>query len=295
LLIFYKDGRFFSLNYEEGMSSLAGFSLRSVLEPFRGDYNALFSPRGGYLVAVDGGGWRVQKLRPSDVSKHYDLLVGKLLEDKEYREVKKPVELIKRINGYFTDITGHSVFSSREAILFNSKIASYSYLSNFYPTLLLCSDPLDRSTIRLYPSSENAYQASKICMLASEIDRDEVSAAVERISVVSEHEAKRLGAEFYIPPSNEVCQKKSSIMKDLNRLKFEQNLPLLELLIQTNPKHLIEESGDRFWGASSPVDYKSLEKSYSEPISLSSQNCLGRVLMEVRTELVEKYRITKRK
>jgi ribA/ribD-fused uncharacterized protein len=275
------------------MSSLAGFSLGSVLESFRGDYNALFSPRGGYLVAADGGGWRVQKLRPSDVSKHYTMLVRKLLEDKEYREVKKPVELIKRINGYFTDITGHSGLSSREAILFNSKIASYSYLSNFYPTLLLCSDPLDRSTIRLYPSSENAYQASKICMLASEIDRDEVSAAVERISVVSEHEAKRLGAEFYIPPSNEAAQIKFDIMQDLTRSKFEQNLQLLKLLMQTSPKHLVEESGDRFWGAASPVDYKALEKSYADPVSLSSQNCLGRVLMCVRKELAQKYRFPK--
>jgi len=267
------------------MSSLAGVSLERILLRFSENYENLFTPRGGYLVFLAGGGWGVQKIEPRDLKGYYESLVETLIRDKEYRAIAKPIFFVKRINCFFTSRLPFSKTAKKTAIFFNSKIANYSYLSNFFTTLVLCEDPVEPSLLTLYPSSENAYQAYKIAHLAKLERKEDVLASLKRIEESSPLESKREGAEFYIPPTDIAARKKVQIMKGIVKKKFDQNPILAASLGATRGCHLIEESGDCFWGSSKPADYKELESSYRLPISLLSRNCLGRILMGVRDEM----------
>ena len=63
---------------------------------------------------------------------------------------------------------------------------------------------------------------------------------------------------------------KVSIMKDKKKQKFSKS-PLKEMLLETNTKELIEGNnhGDTYWGT----------------VNGKGENMLGKLLMEVRSEL----------
>lgn len=133
----------------------------------------------------------------------------------------------------------------------------YSWLSNFWPVEVI----LDYLS---YPSVEHAYQASKTL---DAFDREQIRIA-ETPGI-----AKRLGKLAVIRPG--WGDMKISVMEELLRQKFSDP-GLAEKLMETYPL-IIEEGnswGDRFWGV-----YKGKGK-----------NHLGRLLMQVRSELLEKKR-----
>lgn len=133
----------------------------------------------------------------------------------------------------------------------------YSWLSNFWPVEVI----LDYLS---YPSVEHAYQASKTL---NALDREQIRIA-ETPGI-----AKRLGKLVIIRPG--WGDMKISVMEELLRQKFSDP-GLAEKLMETYPL-IIEEGnswGDRFWGV-----YKGKGK-----------NHLGRLLMQVRSELLEKKR-----
>lgn len=114
-----------------------------------------------------------------------------------------------------------------------------------------------------YPSVEHAYQAAKTL--------DE--SARRRIrDAQTPNLAKRLGRRCTLRPEWE--QIKVSIMHDLVRQKFRQHDRLTRQLLDTDDAELIEGNwwGDRFWGMCNG----------------RGENNLGKILMQVRAELVTK-------
>lgn len=132
------------------------------------------------------------------------------------------------------------------------------WLSNFYLAGVFYGG-------MLYPTAENAYQAAK------SLD-DKVR---ETFMDVIPGVAKRMGRRVELRPDWE--DKKLEIMKEIVTLKFTQNPDLKQKLLATGDTPLFEGNtwGDTFWG----IDLT----------SKSGQNHLGKILMEVRSELMDKY------
>lgn len=109
-----------------------------------------------------------------------------------------------------------------------------------------------------YPSSENAYQASKC-----ENPNEKV-----QFQFVEPYKAKRLGKQVKLKEGFD--DQRLKIMEEILRIKFSQE-PLRTQLIQTYPKTLEEGNtwGDTFWGI----------------YNGKGQNHLGKILMKIRQSL----------
>ena len=129
----------------------------------------------------------------------------------------------------------------------------YFFLSNFYPA------PVKYEGIT-YANSEAAFQAQKC---ADKKDR-------MRFAALSAGDAKRLGRRVSLRSDWEAV--KIEIMKEIVHSKFTQNDDLKEKLIALQDVYLEEGNdwGDRIWGT----------------VRGSGQNLLGKILMEVRDELI---------
>jgi ribA/ribD-fused uncharacterized protein len=133
-------------------------------------------------------------------------------------------------------------------------IDEYRFLSNFYP----CPIPVGDF---LFPSVENAYQASKTIPMNGAM-----------FEGIFPGQAKKLGNMVGVlrPDWEEV---KVGIMEDLLRIKFA--IPRLqEKLIATGDEELIEGNNwaDRFWGMEFVND------------GWVGENHLGKLLMKLREE-----------
>ena len=139
----------------------------------------------------------------------------------------------------------------------------YSFLSNFYP----CEIEYEG---KVYPSVENAYQASKTAPHRRDI-----------FTRISPKEAKKLGRK--VPLLQGWEGRKVEIMEELVWKKFSGNPELREKLLSTGDKILIEGTtwGDEFWGVN-------LKKPDSESkYGYKGKNILGEILMKVREKLKE--------
>jgi ribA/ribD-fused uncharacterized protein len=135
----------------------------------------------------------------------------------------------------------------------------YSFLANFAP----CSVMDDLGLI--YPTVENAYQASKA------LDKSEREAFI----TVAPGAAKRLGSKLPLRPDWEL--EKLWVMFSLLMQKFSKS-PLKDQLLETAGSELVEGNnwGDTYWGVCNGV----------------GQNMLGKLLMAVRDEMVRQQRET---
>ena len=128
----------------------------------------------------------------------------------------------------------------------------YRFLSNFYP----CNVILDGVS---YPSTVNAYQAAKTLDLH------------ERwlFKVYTAVQAKRAGKKLKLRSDWESV--KLGVMLDLLRKKFAHGA-IRDQLLATGDAELIEGNtwGDTYWGVCNGV----------------GENMLGKLLMQVRAELV---------
>lgn len=138
------------------------------------------------------------------------------------------------------------------------KISSFEgenrFLSNFY-----VGAPIAYRG-ESYATSEHLYQALKT---QNPVEREMVR------TCSTPGKAKRTGKKVTIRPDwNEV---KDSIMRDIIRLKFEQNPAVAEMLIATGNAELIEGNfwGDTEWGVCNGV----------------GQNKLGKLLQALRSKL----------
>lgn len=132
----------------------------------------------------------------------------------------------------------------------------YRWLSNFWPCIVEYEG-------EFFPSVENAYQAAKV-----------VKECREEFVDCKPNVAKRIWKKLPKVDKNpdEWDNRKSQVMLYLVRQKFSKS-PLREQLIATGNKYLEETNcwGDVFWG----VDIKK-----------GGKNTLGRILMDVRKELI---------
>ena len=128
----------------------------------------------------------------------------------------------------------------------------YRWLSNFWPCLIIKGD-------YTYPSTENAYQASKF----TETNR-------VFFTTCSPAKSKERGSKLLALPDNWEA-KKIEIMRVLIRQKFRVGTFNAELLIKTGDCLIVEGNswGDTFWGV---CDGK-------------GENHLGRILMTQRENL----------
>jgi ribA/ribD-fused uncharacterized protein len=126
------------------------------------------------------------------------------------------------------------------------------FLSNFY------SAPVVYNGVR-YENNEAAFQAQKQPERA------------EEFSLLPPNEAKRLGRRVKLRSDWESI--KQSIMRGIVRAKFSQNEDLREKLLKTGNAELIEGNhwGDTYWGVCHGT----------------GRNELGKILMQVRSELTE--------
>jgi ribA/ribD-fused uncharacterized protein len=139
----------------------------------------------------------------------------------------------------------------------------YRFLSNFYPSIVTL-DKLE------YPTVEHAYQAAK----TENLKMREVIRNCETASV-----AKRLGYILKLRPDWEII--KISIMRNLLIKKF--NIPELKKnLLETKNINLIEGNywHDNFWG----------NCTCPKCTEIPGQNNLGKLLTEIRNELVNELK-----
>ena len=137
----------------------------------------------------------------------------------------------------------------------------YSFLSNFYP----CEVEYEGL---VYPSVENAYQASKTAPHRR-----------RKFLGISPMEAKRLGRK--VPLLQGWESRKVDVMRELVWKKFSQNEELKKKLLETGDAILIEGTtwGDEFWGVNL------WKKDENSPWGYKGKNVLGQILMEVREKL----------
>lgn len=130
----------------------------------------------------------------------------------------------------------------------------YRFLSNFWMA------PVTYEGIT-YPSSEHAYQAAK-----------SLNPAIREVFFMldSPAEAKSMGQQIIMRPDWEDVR--INVMRDIVTAKFEQNEDLMDLLMATKGRDLIEGNtwGDRFWGQC--------------PLG-TGRNELGKILMGIRDDI----------
>ncbi|MFA5617271.1 MAG: NADAR family protein [Syntrophorhabdaceae bacterium] len=135
----------------------------------------------------------------------------------------------------------------------------YRFLSNFW----VLKNPIEIEGF-VFDSSEAAYQAMKTL--------DAVTRG--KFQELTPSESKKFGKTLQIREDwNEI---KIQIMEKIVQEKFHKNPEIAQKLIETYPQQLVEGNwwGDTFWG----VDIK----------SHSGQNHLGKILMKIRGEIMQK-------
>jgi hypothetical protein len=143
--------------------------------------------------------------------------------------------------------------------MINDFRGNYMCLSNFISAWV----PFDGI---MYPSVEHAFQAAKT------LDPEERN----KIRLCrSAGDAKRAGR--LVTMRSDWLEVRVEIMYELVKQKFERNPLMLQTLLDTGDKELVEGNTwhDNFWGACL----------CSKCDGLPKQNQLGKILMRVRTEL----------
>ncbi len=135
----------------------------------------------------------------------------------------------------------------------------YRWLSNFH----IC--PVEYEGV-LYPSSENAYQAAKIVKEERSI-----------FALLTPYQSKKKWSRYtrLDGSTKEWDERKNSVMRTVLIDKFNRNEDVKQWLIETGNKYLEETNHweDGWFG----VDIK-----------LGGENHLGKILMEIRKNLISK-------
>lgn len=253
-------------------------SLIEVTAVFSGNYETLFTPSGGFLECEENEKEDHWKLSKKTKNKDYfNHLTVSLTKSTQVSLVKNLEVLISRINTMWTpsvlkekgiNARALECTAENDVLKFNSKVAKLSFLSNFFPTLVVFHDVSGKEgQKRVYHSSENAYLA---CKFISQKD----GAVAEAIASGSDaRKAKKLAHSSQAQSEEEAMapEKKVELMFQIVRAKFFQNPVLADKLLQTKSFTLVEGTKDEFWGCGT---------------SGTGTNHLGVILMTVRAELL---------
>ena len=183
----------------------------------------------------------------------------------QYSDNRKPFRVAyRRLKDGQTKIemVGPCLQKTKRGLAF---ISGKCFLSNFF-----------KCTVRYngfeYKSSEQCWQAQKALICKDPIAMAEIKISKEPI------DAKRAGDRIV---ENEHWKRiKIEKMIDILQHKFRQNPELYFMLINTRPYDLIEASLDGFWGAHCKLYSTALQNG-----TWSGQNILGRILVDIRTDL----------
>ena len=147
----------------------------------------------------------------------------------------------------------------------------FDYMSNFYKTNFT-----DKNGIK-YICSEQYFMYNK-CKTFDPTNNILLQTILEEKSATK---IKKLGREVQNYNDTIWKEKRYNIMLDALRLKFNQNEIIKQKLLETKPKILYEAAkNDKIWGIG--FYYKdAVHKNKSE----FGTNLLGKVLMEIRSEL----------
>lgn len=138
----------------------------------------------------------------------------------------------------------------------------FYYLSNF------SNYPITYEGIT-YKNNEAAFQAAKLA--TNQTIDPKTKFTRKDFTDMTGKEAKEAGKRVALRSDWENI--KLQVMKDICKAKFTQNQSLKEKLLQTGHTPLVENNswGDNFWGVNNK----------------NGENHLGKILMEIRTELNE--------
>jgi hypothetical protein len=157
-----------------------------------------------------------------------------------------------------------------EILYFFSKEPENKEFSNFYETNFTL-DGVD------YKSAEHAFQAIKAKTFGDDANFGKI------LKAKSAQSAKSFGKKV-VGFKDEVWtpEKKEGTMKQIVRAKFTQNLELRKKLLDSGDKILANaDARDKFWGVGTSAT-TALAK---DPSKWKGENKLGKMLMELRTEL----------
>ncbi|HEY9717102.1 MAG TPA: NADAR family protein [Trichormus sp.] len=143
-------------------------------------------------------------------------------------------------------------------INFYSTKGEYGCFSNFARTPFVVHE-------KIWPTAEHYFQAQKFP------DAPEYQEKIR--ATASPMVAARLGRSRAQPIREDWEKVKDGVMREAVRLKFRHNSELREVLLATGDAVLVEHTTkDKYWGDGGDG---------------SGQNMLGRILMEVRSELAQ--------
>ena len=125
------------------------------------------------------------------------------------------------------------------------------------------------------------YQCAEQYMMAGKAKTMGDSETLEKIMVApSAQDAKKLGRSVTPYDNDKWSAVRFDVVKQGNLLKFGQNKPLLDILMSTENRPLVEASpSDTIWGIGIS------EKDAKRGMPWRGQNLLGKALMAVREEL----------
>ena len=156
-----------------------------------------------------------------------------------------------------------------DIVFFFSKDPENKEFSSFYDTVFKLDDVE-------YKSAEHAFQAIK----SKTFGDDEHFAKI--LKAKSAQSAKSFGKKVEKFEESVWNEKKDEVMKSILRAKFSQNPEIRKKLLDTGDKLLAEANPrDTYWG----IGTSSSTAIAKNPTKWKGQNKLGKMLMELRTEL----------
>jgi ribA/ribD-fused uncharacterized protein len=124
----------------------------------------------------------------------------------------------------------------------------------------------------VYPTAEHRYQAAK----------SEAAGDIERLNQViitrSPLDAKRVAGQ--IPDTLEWRHRRDAVLTKIIDQKFDQNVGLRDLLLNTGNKRLNEATANNYFGIGASLHSRAVRD-----MSYKGQNKLGQVLMAKRDQL----------
>ncbi len=221
---------------------------------------------------------------------------------KKYGDIKitQKLNIIQKQNVIIKPKLKLNIISPKQTILLPTKMnivnddigffyeGKYKELSNYYCTKSPC---LFKIGDLEFKSSEHSYQFYKFCYDGADKDTLEYAELIRNSQTPNDskllgHQVLRSGFQARMNDNIKLYQDKAKRRSDFDDIKidimryviyhkFDQDIKCRKILLSTNNKHLFEDSKyDSFWG-----------------IGPDKNGCnnLGKLLMELRTQLKEKY------
>lgn len=253
------------------MSASLPFLLRENLSKFSVNYEDFLNSSGGFPLINSKKRWVLAKSLPrgEDRELYFNNLAAKIIENAaEIMDLPNAVEFVKKFNIEWMKARRETTIiqtDESEEILFNSKSPNFSWLSNFFPTLIYSETPFPA----IFMGVESAYKAYKAFL--SGASEESLSEIIRSIDLKKAKRIRPLYLENQEMPF--LRKEKVSLMRKLISDKFSQNSILEKRLEATGSSMLVEHTDHPFWGDGSSTS--SVSKGEGD-------NRLGKILMRQR-------------